>query len=280
MDKTFRPSDQDALRAELRSLRQKTALPVLFGGTVEGSTLTLSGFVGTRSTILRDLVIDAERGAGGRAVVEQRPVGVQDYSNSRHITHEYDYEVGKEGIETLLAVPVVVKGRTRGTLYGGLRANLPLGDVVTDTVVRSAAALAREVEIRDEVDRRLGLLDTADVHRDARISEGITESYLALRVIADRLGDDALGAQVQAVEKKLRSLATREGTTEATVTLSRRERDVLAYAALGCRNAEIAERLSLSVETIKSYMRNVMGKLDAASRHEAVVEARRQGLLP
>lgn len=49
---------------------------------------------------------------------------------------------------------------------------------------------------------------------------------------------------------------------------------------LGCRNAEIADRLSLSVETVKTYMRNVMDKLDVHSRHEAVVEARRQGLLP
>ncbi len=62
--------------------------------------------------------------------------------------------------------------------------------------------------------------------------------------------------------------------------LSDRERDVLGYVALGCRNAEIAERLSLSTETVKSYMRNLMGKLEVHSRHEAVVEARRQRLLP
>ncbi|MDI9899200.1 LuxR C-terminal-related transcriptional regulator [Rhodococcus sp. IEGM 1409] len=63
------------------------------------------------------------------------------------------------------------------------------------------------------------------------------------------------------------------------VVLSPREREVMGYVALGLRNAEIAERLSLSVETIKTYMRNLMGKLDVRSRHEAVVEARRHGLI-
>lgn len=280
---TLRPSDTDAIRAELRDLRRQTDFPVLFGGTVEGGHLTLSGFVGTRSTILRDLVIDAECGVGGRAIAEQRPIGIQDYSNSESITHEYDVQVGAEGIETLLAVPVVVRGRTRGTLYGGLRANRPLGDRVTDRVMRGAARLARELDIRDEVDRRLAMLAASSgvdrgVPRDVRVSEAITESYLALRDIADRLGDDGLGAEVQAVEQKLRRL-TAPGDPP-TVTLSRRESDVLAHVALGCRNAEIADRLSLSVETVKSYMRNLMGKLEVRSRQEAVVEARRRGLLP
>ena len=63
------------------------------------------------------------------------------------------------------------------------------------------------------------------------------------------------------------------------VHLTARERDVLEYVALGCRNAEIAERLSLSVETIKSYVRNILAKLEVHGRHEAVVEARRQGLI-
>ncbi|QBJ96160.1 response regulator transcription factor [Rhodococcus sp. ABRD24] len=279
----LRPSDADAIRAELRYLRRSTTLPVLFGGMVDGRCLRLSGFVGTRGTLLRDLVIDTECGLGGRVIAEQRAGAVQDYANSRHITHDYDHEVASEGIESLLAAPVVVRGQTRAAVYGGLRANLPIGDVVADVVMRSAHKLAREIEIRDEVDRRLTMIENSrtapDAPRDPKVSEGITESYLALRAIADRLSDDALSAEVRAVERQLRGLAT--GATEPPrVSLSAREFEVLTHVALGCRNAEIAERLSLSVETIKSYMRNIMTKLDARSRHEAVVEARRQGLIP
>ncbi|MDX5456009.1 MAG: DNA-binding response regulator, partial [Rhodococcus sp. (in: high G+C Gram-positive bacteria)] len=61
----LRPSDEDALRAELRRLQTSTGMPVLFGGTVHGGDMLLSGFVGTRSGILRDLVISSECGLGG-----------------------------------------------------------------------------------------------------------------------------------------------------------------------------------------------------------------------
>ncbi len=272
---------------ELRRLHPKTELPVLFGGCVSDRSLTITGHVGTRSNILRNLRIDAECGLGGRAIAEQRPGAVQDYANSSHITHDYDYEVGTEAIESLMAVPIVVRGVTRGAIYGGLRANLPIGDVIAETMMRSSYALAREFEIRDEVDRRVAMLDTAAVehgsNRDAQISEGLTESVLALGEIAANLEDMALSAQVLAVEAKLRALASPKPSANTpvanTVVLSPREREVMGYVALGLRNAEIAERLSLSVETIKTYMRNLMGKLDVRSRHEAVVEARRQGLI-
>ncbi|GCB58400.1 DNA-binding response regulator [Rhodococcus sp. WS1] len=287
MSRVLRPSDDDALRAELRRLHPRTELPVLFGGCVDDRSLTITGYVGTRSNILRNLKIDAECGLGGRAIAEQRPGAVQDYANSSHITHDYDYEVGTEAIESLMAVPIVVRGVTRGAIYGGLRANLPIGDVIAETMMRSSYALAREFEIRDEVDRRVAMLDTAAVehgsNRDAQISEGLTESVLALGEIAANLEDMALSAQVLAVEAKLRALASPKPSANTpvanTVVLSPREREVMGYVALGLRNAEIAERLSLSVETIKTYMRNLMGKLDVRSRHEAVVEARRQGLI-
>ncbi|GES36552.1 transcriptional regulator, LuxR family [Rhodococcus aetherivorans] len=278
----LRPSDEDALRAELRQLQISTGMPVLFGGTVHGGDMLLSGFVGTRSGILRDLVISSECGLGGKVVAEQRPGAVSDYFNSPQISHEYDREVAGEGIESLLAVPVVVRRRTRAALYGGLRTSLPIGDVVVEQVMRSARRLAREIEIRDEVDRRVALIDNARAAApsavSASVSEGITESYLALREIAAQTSDPGIEARLREVEEKLRTLTG--GAATPTVRLSARERDVLAYVALGCRNAEIAERLSLSVETVKSYMRNLMGKLEVGSRHEAVVEARRQGLLP
>lgn len=283
MTDTLRPSDEDAIRAELRLLRTSTSLPVLFGGVADGPSMLLSGFVGTRGTMLRDLVIDAACGLGGRVMAEQRPGVVRDYANSRHITHDYDHEVASEGIESLLAVPVVVRGRTRAALYGGLRANLPIGDAVVRDAVQSAGRLAYEIDVRDEVDRRLAMLASArtepGAQRDPRMSEGITESYLALRSIADRLDDDALVAEVDAVGRRLRGL-TAGHPGSPRVSLSPREFEVLAHVALGCRNAEIGQRLGLGLDTIKSYLRTVMAKLDVHSRHEAVVEARRQGLIP
>nr|WP_064572050.1 response regulator transcription factor [Gordonia sp. LAM0048] len=284
MNDALRPSDQDAIHAELRDLGRRTAFPVMFGGMVHRGDLKLSGLVGTRSQILRGLVIHAECGAGGRAIAEQRPVGVRNYAHSRTITHEYDHHVGTEGIQTLLAVPVVVRRETRGVLYGGLRLDSDLGDRAVEPVVAGATALAREFAMRDEVDRRVRILSATprtacnDPTRELRVSEAITESYLALRDIADRLGDDSLSAEIHAVEDRLRRLA--DPDPAPTVRLSRRESDVLAHASLGCRNAEIAERMSLSPETVKSYMRNLMAKLEVHSRHEAVVQARRLGLLP
>ncbi len=62
--------------------------------------------------------------------------------------------------------------------------------------------------------------------------------------------------------------------------VSPRELDVLAQVALGCSNAEAGRRLSLLPETVKSYLRSAMRKLGASTRFEAVVAARRQGLLP
>ena len=64
--------------------------------------------------------------------------------------------------------------------------------------------------------------------------------------------------------------------------LTRREQDVLEQMALGLGNAEIAERLFLSHETVKTHVRNLMGKLKARHRTQAVVVALQNGycLLP
>ncbi|WP_435278021.1 response regulator transcription factor [Rhodococcus yananensis] len=277
----LRPRDIDTLRAELRSLGSATGLPILFGGAVQGADLVLTGHVGTRGRRLRNLVISSERGLGGRAIAEQRPGAVTDYFASRHITHDYDRPVASEGIESLLAVPVVVRGVTRAAMYGGLRTPAPIGEVVAERFVRSARELAREIEIRDEVDRRITLLENTE--GDPRplpraVSDTITESYLALRELAAITADPELEEHLRAIEEKLRGIGGAGGKT-ARVSLTARERDVLGYVALGCRNAEIAERLSLSTETVKSYVRGVLAKLEVHSRHEAVVEARRQGLI-
>ena len=52
--------------------------------------------------------------------------------------------------------------------------------------------------------------------------------------------------------------------------LTERETDVLLLIAQGLRNEEIANKLFLSVSTIKTHTRNIFVKLDVRNRIEAV----------
>lgn len=54
--------------------------------------------------------------------------------------------------------------------------------------------------------------------------------------------------------------------------LSQRETEVLDLLAKGFINKEIADRLSLSVETIRSYLKNIYEKMHVHSRAEAVAK--------
>jgi DNA-binding NarL/FixJ family response regulator len=56
-------------------------------------------------------------------------------------------------------------------------------------------------------------------------------------------------------------------------TLSRRESEILAFLAQGLTGEEIARRLVLSPETVRTHIRNAMEKLNARTRTEAVVKA-------
>lgn len=70
-------------------------------------------------------------------------------------------------------------------------------------------------------------------------------------------------------------LAERLGRPEP----SPREREVLAQMARGRSNKEIASALGLSEETVKRHVSNLLEKLGAQDRTQAVTEAIRRGLL-
>jgi two-component system, NarL family, nitrate/nitrite response regulator NarL len=61
--------------------------------------------------------------------------------------------------------------------------------------------------------------------------------------------------------------------------LTAREHDVLALIAQGATNQAVADELSISVNTVRNHVGNVLVKLDAHSKLEAVVAAQRLGLL-
>ncbi len=73
--------------------------------------------------------------------------------------------------------------------------------------------------------------------------------------------------------------AHRAGVSRYDEPLTPREDEVLALVADGRSNGEIARHLFISTKTVSVHVSNVMAKLGAASRTEAVAVARRQGLL-
>lgn len=61
--------------------------------------------------------------------------------------------------------------------------------------------------------------------------------------------------------------------------LTAREREVLEEIVDGATNMEISQKLSISIYTTKSHVRNILSKLQVASRKQAVQVALKEGLL-
>jgi DNA-binding NarL/FixJ family response regulator len=61
--------------------------------------------------------------------------------------------------------------------------------------------------------------------------------------------------------------------------LTGRQVDVLQHVAGGNRNKDIAERLSISEETVKVHVKHMMEKLGATDRTAAVAIAVRRGII-
>ncbi|MEV6770129.1 LuxR C-terminal-related transcriptional regulator [Nocardia sp. NPDC051030] len=278
----LRPSDADALRAELRTIATASQLPVVFGGTVHEGTLILSEFVGTRTNGMRGLVVAQSSGLGGAAVATRTPRSVADYRSASTITHHYDMPVLGEGLRAVVAVPVVVSGEARAVLYVANRESGVIGDRIADEMLQSARRLSIELAIRDEVDRRLRLHSTqpAPPTPDAIITEQLRDLHAELRGITQSIPNGRARVRLREVSDKLARLVSGVPAPDEEITLAPRELDVLSQIALGCTNSEAAQRLSLRPETVKSYLRSAMTKLGAHTRHEAVVRARRLGLLP
>ncbi|WP_306184168.1 helix-turn-helix transcriptional regulator [Streptomyces sp. MK5] len=284
---TANASGAAEIRGALVRLRRATGLPVAFGGLVEPGRprIRISELTGTATLALSALAVTSGNGLGGKAVALARPCAVTDYSLSRQISHEYDAAVAAEGLRSVLAVPVVVRRRVRGVLYGALRTALPLGD----RALGAAVAVARDVEqalvVREEARDLLAAARPEPADGDAADGaawERVREAHAALRALAPRIADPALRAELLDACGLLTAAAApaRAPVAAEGVTLAPRELDVLTCVAAGATNATAAARLGLSPETVKSYLRSAMRKLGAHTRGEAVATARRAGVLP
>jgi DNA-binding NarL/FixJ family response regulator len=74
-------------------------------------------------------------------------------------------------------------------------------------------------------------------------------------------------------------LSDRPGGDGGAAVLTAREQDVLRLLALGRSNRQIGEELFISGKTASVHVSNILAKLGASSRGEAVAIAYREGLI-
>jgi NarL family two-component system response regulator LiaR len=105
-------------------------------------------------------------------------------------------------------------------------------------------------------------------------SAGVAEVLESVRAAAR--GESILDPVVAArVLEELRAPAR-----TSTGALSPRELEVLTLLARGRANREIAARLFIGEETVKTHVSNILAKLHLADRTQAAIYALRQGLVP
>jgi NarL family two-component system response regulator LiaR len=74
--------------------------------------------------------------------------------------------------------------------------------------------------------------------------------------------------------------ATRQRAAQPDYGLTQREQEVLALLVEGLSNAEISERLVITVATVKFHVRGILSKLGVSSRAEAIALAWQEKLVP
>ena len=101
--------------------------------------------------------------------------------------------------------------------------------------------------------------------------------------VVQGLGAARAGARIARTlrERGVRNVpqGPRASTRENVAGLTARELEVLTLLDAGLRNAEIAQRLVLSARTVEHHVSAILGKLSVRTRTEAVLEARRLGVL-
>ncbi|OHV56849.1 response regulator transcription factor [Pseudofrankia sp. BMG5.36] len=209
-----------------------------------------------------------------------------------------DQEVVRAGFGALLATQPdfeVVGGAADGAqavwLCRERRPDVVLMDIRMPVEDGLAATRRIVAETPGDGGPRIIILTTFDV--DEYIYEALAagaSGFLLKEVTAERLFDavrvvaagDALLAP--AVTRRLIGEFVRlrphpPVPSPALAALTPRETEILRLVAEGLSNAEIAARLSLSGETVKSHVSRVLAKLGLRDRAQAVVAAYESGLV-
>ncbi|MEV4233537.1 response regulator transcription factor, partial [Streptomyces bobili] len=172
-------------------------------------------------------------------------------------------------------------------------AGVPQGPEGQAWLARAEAERARAAGEPDAAawEKAAAAFEFGDVYERARCRLRLAEALLAAgrreeaagearaaRETAVRLRAAPLLERVDALIRRGR-LAPAPPGREGPAALTARERDVLRLLALGRSNRQIGEELFISGKTASVHVSNILAKLSASSRTEAVAIAHRERLL-
>lgn len=163
--------------------------------------------------------------------------------------------------------------------------------------VRKALKFRPDVVVMDLVmPRKNGVLATEEIHAAVpEIKILILTTFGTSDDITHALKAGALGAIMKSASNRellatVHAVAAGQKTISAEIEglikndppipeLSQRQREILDAISRGLTNNDIAKMLDISLESVKSHIKVILEKLDAASRTEAVSIALRKHLL-
>jgi two-component system response regulator NreC len=157
---------------------------------------------------------------------------------------------------TVLILDLNMPGRSSLDAVPDVRAASPGTEIVVLTMQNEPAFARRALQagVRGYVLKEAADAELVQAVRSAAVGDTYLQPALGARLAAGNGGED-------------------------DDELSERERDVLRLIALGHTNAEVAERLYISIRTVESHRAHIQQKLSLSSRAELVRYALERGLI-
>ncbi|HEX5196810.1 MAG TPA: response regulator transcription factor [Gaiellales bacterium] len=194
-----------------------------------------------------------------------------------------DHEVVREGLrlslsrsENIRVVGEAADGEAAVTLARRRKPNV----VILDVRMPGMDGLAAAKEITSEIPETAVLMFTAFAER----------SLLTRGLESGAKGYILKEAPHQTIVRAIQKVADGDGyvdpalmpaflTKERENMLTAREREILQLLADGMSNADVAAKLFISQETVKSHVRHILSKLEADTRTHAVAIALRTAII-
>ena len=210
------------------------------------------------------VVEESDHGLGGPTVIprrqcapEQNCIRLRDTIR----TDETDMPAATGYLELLgsahyLVAPVIAESRVVALIHVSRQRDAGVSDRDVDVLDAFASAYSLLHE---------RMLNTERVHQQrtsiARAAARLTEE-------ADRIAAAAISLDVEPRDDV--EPPTIAADSRLAATLSEREREVFERLILGASNAEIADELVITIETVKTHVKRILRKIGAINRSEAI----------